>query len=214
MVMFGDVQTFVSSHSDITSYSIKLLSILSDPVKQRLLLLELAAVIDAGECMVKVTYKLESDGPMVLETYELVNSILESFKMQHVPNVDAISRQLAQTDSGAEQQLKSYGLLSCVKPGYQYLIDTFSSTLKEALQIFKAARLFDPRKVREINLSASSINHLSFLQSSTSVLKNELPVYLAKAEDMSSSFSPLEWWQIHASELTYWSAAARNLTYY
>ena len=54
---------------------------------------------------------------MVLEKYELVNSILESFKIQHVPNVDAISMQLAQTDSGAEQQLKSYAL-SCVKPGY------------------------------------------------------------------------------------------------
>ena len=79
---------------------------------------EFAAVSDAGECMVKVTYKLESNGPIVLETYELVNSILESFKTQHIPNVDAISRQLAQTDSGAEQQLKFY-TLSCVKPGYQ-----------------------------------------------------------------------------------------------
>ena len=68
MVKLGDVQTFVSSHSDISPASqSKLLSILSDPVKQRLLLLELAAVIDAGECMVKVTYKLESDGSMVLD---------------------------------------------------------------------------------------------------------------------------------------------------
>ena len=140
--------------------------------------------------MVKVTYKLENDGPTVLEIYELVNSILESFKIQHIPNVNAISRQLAQTDSGAEQQLKSYAI-SCVKPEYQYIIDTFSSTLKEALQIFKAARLFDPHKVREINPSASSIDCLSiipFLQSSISVLKNELPVYLAKAKDISSIF--------------------------
>ena len=93
---------------------------------------------------------------------------------------------------GAEQQLKSYAL-SCVKPGYQYLIDTFSSTLKEALQTFKAARLFYPHKVREINPSASSIDCLSiipFLQSSISVLKNnELPVYLAKAEDIFTFFS-------------------------
>ena len=64
MVKFSDVQTFVSSHSDISpATQSKLLFILSDPVKQRLLLLELAAVI---ECMVKVTYKLKSDGPMVL----------------------------------------------------------------------------------------------------------------------------------------------------
>ena len=69
MVKFGDVQTFVSSHSDISpAFKSKLLSILSDPVKQRLLLPELGAVIDAGECTVKVTYKLESDGPTVLET--------------------------------------------------------------------------------------------------------------------------------------------------
>ena len=112
MVTFGDVQTFVSSHSDISQATQSmLLSILSDPVKQRLLLLELAAVIGAVECMGKVTYKLESGGPIVLETYELINSILESFKPQHVLNVNAISRQLAQIDSGAEQQLNSYVFL-------------------------------------------------------------------------------------------------------
>ena len=68
-----------------------------------------------------------------------MNSILKLFKIQHVPNVDAISMQLAQTDSRAEQQLKSYAL-SCVKPGYQYLIDTFSSTLKEK-KLYRFSRL-------------------------------------------------------------------------
>ena len=40
-----------------------------------------------------------------------MNSILESFKTQHIPNVDAISRKLAQTDSEPEQQLKSYAFV-------------------------------------------------------------------------------------------------------
>ena len=56
LVKFGDVQQFVASHEDISpATQAKLMSVLSDAKKRGLLLLELAAVIDAGELMVKVT---------------------------------------------------------------------------------------------------------------------------------------------------------------
>ena len=108
-----------------------------------MLQLELAAAIDAGEGMVKATYLLERDGPIILQSFELVNSILQSFKTLHYLNVKAVCRQLCQmstSSSEAEQQLMAYAF-SCVNPGIQYLTDTLSSTLKDALEIFKAARL-------------------------------------------------------------------------
>ena len=115
--------------------------------------------------------------------------------------------------SEAEQQLMAYAF-SCVNPGIQYLTDTLSSTLKDALEIFKAARLFSPHKVQKMQPSASSIDCLSvfpFLKSSLPRLKNDLPDYLAKAEDISPSYCPLEWWKAHATSLPCWASAVRQV---
>ena len=83
----------------------------------------------------------------------------------------------------------------------------------DALKIFKVARFFDPHKIREINPSAASIDDISiipFLKSSIASLKDELPLYLSKVEDLSSSLSPLEWWQA-VTDLPSWSTAVRKI---
>ena len=162
--------------------------------------------------MLKVTYQLESDEPMVLKTYKLVNSILQSFEMDHFPNVEAITKELSQGNKVAKGQLRSYAI-SCVKPGFKYFTDTFASSLSDALKIFKVARFFDPHKIREINPSAASIDDISiipFLKSSIASLKDELPLYLSKVKDLSLSLSPLEWWQA-VTDLPSWSTAVRKI---
>ncbi len=212
LVKFGDVEEFVRGNDEFSpATKSKLLAIVCDSSKKGQLLLELAAVVDAGEGMVKATYSLESDGLMVLQAYELVSTIMESFKTDHAPNVNAICRQLSSGDNDAYQRLQFYAN-SCAKPGYQYLMDTFSTGV--VLQIFKTARLFDPCKVREIAPIASSLDSLAiipFLKPALPGLKEELPAYLVKADDISSSFDVLQWWEIHSTELPFWSKAASQV---
>ena len=73
MIQFGDIHPFLTSAEDFASALIpKLLSVLEDPYQARLLQLELAATIDAWEPFVKATYRLEGDGLLVLECYEII----------------------------------------------------------------------------------------------------------------------------------------------
>lgn len=68
--LFGDVPNFVSSSTDVAPKSKeKLMALLRSSPKE--LLVELAVTIDAGEPFVKATYKLEGDGPLALECYEI-----------------------------------------------------------------------------------------------------------------------------------------------
>ena len=54
--IFGDVEPFFSTHDDFAPATRqKLLAILTDPAKNACLRIELAAVVDAGECLVKTT---------------------------------------------------------------------------------------------------------------------------------------------------------------
>ena len=53
----------------------KLLKILTNTQQCVLLRIELAAVIDAGKPFVSGTYKLEGNGPLALQCYEIINSI-------------------------------------------------------------------------------------------------------------------------------------------
>ena len=80
---------------------------------------------------------------------------------------------------------------------------------------FKAARLFLPQKVRELNPDATVVDSLQafpfFTPSVLADLKSELPSYLAKAADVAADFDPLEWWKAHAVDLPNWSSAAGDV---
>ena len=66
MLHFGDVELFHSSHDDIAPATMsKLVNVLTNK-KEDMLMMELAAVIDAGEALVKTTFNLEGDGPLAL----------------------------------------------------------------------------------------------------------------------------------------------------
>ena len=66
LVTFGDVKGVLDDNGDIgLATRTKLLEILNDPTKTAILQIELAAIIDAGAPLVKATYNLEGDGPLV-----------------------------------------------------------------------------------------------------------------------------------------------------
>lgn len=118
---FGDIQPFLRAQDDLSPATCsKLLAVVSDPTKNALLKVELAAVVDGGESLVKATYKLEGDGPLALSAYELVNTILVPIRVSYFPNVDAIARQLCPANPTGHQQWVAYAL-QCLQPGFDYL---------------------------------------------------------------------------------------------
>ena len=84
------------------------------------------------------------------------------------------------------------------------------------IKVFKASRLFSPSKVFEIKPTASDIDNLKdikFLNDSLIIagLKEELPTYLVKVDDISSMIDILEWWKRNEAALLHWSAAAKKI---
>ena len=85
-----------------------------------------------------------------------------------------------------------------------------------SLDAFKAARLFVPHRLVEMNTDTTAVDSLSafpFLnhQSILTNLKGELPTYLALAQDVIPNYDTLNWWKGHAHELPYWSTAVQNV---
>ena len=73
MEQFGDLQEFVANagrENVAPQISRQLVDCLSDPDKVLSLKLELAAIVDVGEPLVKATYVLEGDGSLVFSCFE------------------------------------------------------------------------------------------------------------------------------------------------
>ena len=192
MTHFGDVELFLSSHNDIAPATMtKLTSVIT--TKKDMLMVELAAVIDAGEPLVKTTYDLEGDGPLALNCYEAMTTVLTPIQTGHYPNLEAASRKLSQGDSQLCQRWVRHGM-DCVEPGLEYFADAVSGTLSNSMAVFKAVRIFNPKKAVEIQPDAAALDCLSvlpFLDTATlQNLKTELPLYLSKAADISPDYDP------------------------
>ena len=86
--------------------------------------------------------------------------------------------------------------------------------MKASLEAFKAARLFSPFRLTELNPSITTIDSLTsfpFLRSEIPALKQELPLYQAAAQDINPSYDPLIFWKNHESDLPTWAKAARQV---
>lgn len=104
---------------------------------------------------------------------------------------------------------------SCVQPGIQY----FNERLRESIQIllaaFKAAQLSSLLQIQEIQRDCAAVDSLSLFlfldHNRLGNLKSELPQYMAAVEDISQTYSPLEFWKTHAHSLPAWATAAQTL---
>ena len=77
MDLFGDVEPFLQEVTVSPATVEKLLSILRNANEKKLLQVELAATVDAGLPLVKCTYNLEGDGPLVLSCYDTISAPIE-----------------------------------------------------------------------------------------------------------------------------------------
>ena len=213
---FEDVEIFIIENSDVSPATrVKLLTFFSDPNKKVTLQVELAAIVDWGEPFVKATYKLEWDGVLALQCYEVIDTIRASIHAANTPNLLAAAERLSGGAPHSKQLMLRHGQ-QCIQPGIDYFNNQLTSTLQRPLAAFKAARYFSPQKMHEMQPSASSLESLKVFpffdsQEELETLKAELPAYLAKAADVDSSIDPLQWWQRNASALPHWVAAARKV---
>ena len=118
--------------------------------------MELAATIDAGLPIVKCTYNLEGDGPLVLSCYDTISALNIAARQAHYPNLDAIAGHIA-ANAHEESDLVEHGK-RCVQPGIAYYFQQVSTNMKPALEAFKAARLFSPFRLNEIKPSVASLD--------------------------------------------------------
>ena len=162
----------------------------------------------------KATYTLEGGGPLVFKCFEVLSTLAAGIQVGHYPNVKAIVQTLAAGSPAQQQQLSDYAQ-ACIKPGLQYFLDKFSQELRGSVAAFKAARLFLPEKVVELNPNAGTVDSVQafpfFTPPLLTDLKSELQTYLAKAADVDAEFDPLEWWKAHKTDLPHWSAAASDV---
>lgn len=215
---FGDIEPFLD-HDDIGSpaTTAKLKGILLDTGncgKKVYLQIELASVVDYGKHFVSGTYSLEGDGPLVFSCYEEIQKIKAAIQAGYTPNVDGVVRSISSGVQQREMQLRAYAH-KCVQPGLDYFERQLRTNLQEALAVFKTAQLFSPHKVQVLQPTASEIDSLSIIpflndNSILSGLKEELPAYMAKCNEI-GSVSDIDWWRINSEHLPKWSACVKQI---
>ena len=150
--------------------------------------IELAVVVDAGE---PSTYILEGDGPLAFQAYE-IQKLYAVIASKHFPITLVVAQQLSSVNStqaaqhANTQQLLTYAT-ACVEPGFTYFMDKFNGDLCLQVNCFKAARMFSPVKMSEMQVVSSNVDELAsfpFLNNPNilSELKTELPDYLAAVQ--------------------------------
>ena len=207
--LLGDVETFLR-HDYLAPA--KLLAFFDDPRKKVYLELELATLVDAALPFVQATY---NDGPLVFDCYDTISSLTTAINVAHYPIVEAVSQRIVQAHSYSKQQLLAYSK-QCIQPAYQYYTDRIYGCLKEPLAAFKAACLFVPQRIQELQPDANTIDSLvafPFLNNPTVLdhLKQELPKYITLTEDLSSEYNALLWWKSKGSALPTWASCVKKV---
>lgn len=195
---FGDVSQFLDNPDLPVATTSKLLRIVNDQPACRKLKLEMAITVDSMKPFVKATYLMEGDGPLAVVAYQHLSLLSNHIATQHYPNVSALAQQLASGNQSHEQQAISYAK-ACCNTAYSYFKEKMDNDLQPLVQAFKAARYLSPSKVNELKPTATDIGSFAafpFLNTELlDGLKQELPEYLAAAEDVSDQVDILEWWR-------------------
>ncbi len=213
---FGDVLPFLEENQDIAPrLSDHLWAVLTNEEEKKSLIMQLAAVVDAGEPFVKATYSLEGDGLLVFRAYSTLQALATAAAQRHYPNVAAQATALGATPE--EVAALRAMAVNGVKPGINYFLQKFNVQFYQTVRAFRSARLACPVTVQGLNPTPDRVNDLRlfpFLDDDGVIagLQNELPAYLAEADGVQIEHGQeLQWWKARRQQLPHWSAAARRL---
>lgn len=122
MLYHGDITPFLHENEPAPASRGKLLAPLGDPIRSALLQIELAVVSDVGEHLVKATYLLEGDSPLVFSCLEIPSAVDTSIHTAHLPNTEAVICLLSAGNIAATQEW----LKKCVEHNiYMYNVSHF-----------------------------------------------------------------------------------------
>ncbi len=213
---FGDVGPFLDENKDIAPrIADHLRALLADEDDRNKLIIELCAVIDAGEPFVKATYNLEGDGLLVFNAYSILQGLSTAAAQRHYPNVAAQAKTLGTTPE--EVATLSTHARQGVEPGIHYFLRKFNVQFYDVVRAFKAARFACPVKVQELKPQPECLETLRlfpFLNDDATIanLQKELPTYLAEAEGVKmDEGEQMQWWHAHQARLPHWSTASKLL---
>ena len=135
--------------------------------------MEVAATVDTGETF--VTYRLEGEGPLVLDRYEIIARVQASMHNNHHSNVIAVDQQLSAGNSFAMNQLDDTVCteLNPPRPAVYFTTQLVHSLIKP-LAALKAAKLLNPQKVMEILPAASDADVLASFSFATNTVLSDL----------------------------------------
>lgn len=156
---------------------------------------------------------LEGDGTLAWQCYEQLSYIDNCIRTAHLPNLIAVSREISAGDPHTAQQMYQRGI-AAIQPGWDYFNQTILGTMFPQVEIFKAARLFNPHKVCQLRPIANDIDvvaSIEFLNDPKLIrnLNTELPRYLTKADEIWEGVDPVHWWKTNEAELPHWCSAAK-----
>ena len=168
--------------------------------------MEFAAVVDAGKQFVQATYKLEGNGPLAFQCYEVISALSTSVMMENYPNVQTVVRNISRS---TEQQLKRRKYTrKCIMLALDYYKEHLEAdVMSTPLKAFKAARLFDPHylRVKSQNVALNLLSVLPFITDPILAhLKEEYPQYDAAAEDISSECETITFWKQYTNGIPKW----------
>lgn len=216
MMHFGDVQPFLEATQDIAPrLNDHLTGLLTSEADRKALMMELAAVVDAGEPFVKATYNLEGDGVLVFHAYSTLQALSAAAAQRHYPNVAAQASALGNTPAEVDELVTL--ARNGVQPGINYFLQKFNTDLYDIVRAFRAARMACPTTVQELHPHPQDVQQLRqfpFLDDDAIIgdLQKELPTYLAEADGIRvDRGQELRWWKDHQAALPHWSSAASQL---
>ena len=113
-----------------------------------------------GEPLVKATYALEGDGPLVFSCFERLQTVANACQVPHFRNVHAVAVAIAARDptknvAALEQEAKR-----SVEPGIQWFLRKFNADLYKKLSAFKAARIMCPEAMQWMRPAPATVQGL------------------------------------------------------
>ena len=101
-----------------------------------------------GEPLVKATYVLEGDGPLVFSCFERLQTVANACQVPHFRNVHAVAVAITAGDPAKNVAALEQEAKRSVEPGIQWFLRKFNADLYKKLSAFMAARIMCPEAVQ------------------------------------------------------------------
>ena len=171
-----------------------------------------------GEPLIKATYVLEGDGPLVFSCFERLQTVANACQVPHFRNVHAVAVAITAGDptknvAALEQEAKR-----SVESGIQWFLRKFNADLCKKLSAFKATRIMCPEAMQWLRPAPATVQGLPlfpFLDGNHVIngLITELPNYVAAAHNftMACEEDKVNWWRQHSDRSPHWSFAVMKV---